>query len=131
MTDKNELWQEIEQTWGFVPEWFKSLPQETMAAEWSLLRNREIDESPIPNKGRQLIGIAVAAQMQCSYSVAYHTEVARLCGATPEEIEDAVLMAKHTAGWGTYLRGTQADLENFKREVREVCDAVVANERAA
>ena len=131
MSEKNELWEEIEQTWGFVPEWFKSLPPETMAAEWGLLKNREIDDSPIPNKYRQLIGIAVAAQMQCPYSVAYHTEVARLCRATPEEIEDAALMAKHTAGWGTYLRGTQAELETFKREVREVCDAVVAKERAA
>ena len=131
MIEKNDIWNEIEQTWGFVPDWFKGLPQESMAAEWNLLKNREIDESPVPNKYRQLIGLAVAAQMQCPYSVAYHTEVARLCGATDEEIEDAASMAKHVAGWGTYLQGVQTDLNRFRREVREVCDAVVAKSKAA
>jgi AhpD family alkylhydroperoxidase len=129
--ENKELWQEIEQTWGFVPDWFRSLPSETMAAEWRLLKNREVDDSPIPNKYRQLIGLAVSAQMQCPYSVAYHTEIARLCGATDDEIEDAVLMAKHAAGWGCYLQGMQTDLDTFKREVREVCDAIVAKSKAA
>lgn len=131
MTEKNVIWNEIEQTWGFVPDWFKGLPQESMEAEWKLLKNREIDDSPVPNKYRQLIGLAVAAQMQCPYSVAYHTEVARLCGASDEEIEDAASMAKHTAGWATYLQGVQTDLSKFQREIREVCDAVVAKSKAA
>lgn len=131
MSENQDLRNEIEEAWGFVPDWFKSLPPETMAAEWRLLKNREIDDSPIPNKYRQLIGLATAAQMQCAYAVIYHTEVARLCGASDDEIEDAVSMAKHTSGWGTYLTGMHTDLEAFGREVREVCDSIVAKNKAA
>ena len=35
---------------------------------------------------------------RCRYCVYYHTEAARLSGATGEEINEAALMAKHTIG---------------------------------
>ncbi len=56
----------------------------------------------------------------------YHTEVAKLNGATPEEIEDAVHYAKSSAGWSTYLNGLQVDYDTFKEEIRQACDHVRA-----
>ena len=85
----------------------------------------------IPNKYKQLIGIAVAAERECDYCVAFHTEFARLFGATEEEIEESVQMAKQTSGWSTYFNGMQIDVGQFKHEVREICDTVAAKEKAA
>ena len=46
--------------------------------------------------------------------------MAKLNGATEEEIEAAVHLAKNSAGWSTYINGLQVDFEKFKSEVREV-----------
>jgi hypothetical protein len=51
-------------------------------------------------------------------------EVAKLFGATDEEIEDAVHYAKSSAGWSTYINGLQLDYEQFKDEVLQACEHV-------
>jgi hypothetical protein len=52
----------------------------------------------------------------------YHTELAKLNGATEAEIEDAVHYAKSSAGWSTYVNDLQIDYEQFKKEVVQECD---------
>ena len=86
----------------------------------------DVPAGPIPNKYRELIGVAISATTHCQYCIAYHTELARLNGAPDAEIEDAVHFAKSSAGWSTYLNGMQVDLDQFKREVK----AAVAHARA-
>ena len=53
--------------------------------------------------------------------------MAKLNGATPEEIEDAIHYAKSSAGWSTYLNGLAYDHEQFKREVSTVVRFVRSN----
>lgn len=118
MTSK-EVYKEIEQTFGKVPTFFKSIPERSLAAEWELFKTIQLNESPIPNKYRELIGIGIAAATKCKYCAFYHTEVAKMFGATDEEIEDAVHYAKASAGWSTYLNGLQFDFEQFKKELLE------------
>jgi len=131
MDGKQETLKDIEQTLGFVPQWLALVPDSAIEVEWGLIKGREMAETAIPNKYKELIGLGVAAQMQCPYSVVFHTEVARLCGATEEELEEAVGMAKLTAGWGAYFQGMQVDMEQFRREAKEVCDAIAAKQKAA
>jgi AhpD family alkylhydroperoxidase len=118
MTSK-EVYKEIEQTFGKVPTFFKSIPERSLASEWELFKIIQLNESPIPNKYRELIGIGIAAVTKCKYCAFYHTEVAKMFGATDEEIEDAVHYAKASAGWSTYLNGLQFDFEEFKKELLE------------
>jgi alkylhydroperoxidase/carboxymuconolactone decarboxylase family protein YurZ len=58
---------------------------------------------------------------KCKYCSFYHTELAKLNGATDEEIEDAVHFAKSSAGWSAYVNGLQLDYEQFKEEVERAC----------
>jgi AhpD family alkylhydroperoxidase len=116
----------MEETFGFVPGFFKLLPDASLELEWRLFLAVQFEAGPIPNKYRELIGVAISATTHCRYCIAYHTELARLTGATDEEIEDAVHYAKSSAGWSTYLNGMQVDLDEFKREVK----AAVAHARA-
>lgn len=131
MSSRQDVLNDIEETLGFVPDWLGGLPDANIDGEWQVLKGRLIGESAIPNKYKELIGLAVAAQMQCEYSVALHAEFARYFGATDDEVKDAVQMAKETAGWSTYFNGLQLDMAKFKREVREVCDAMALRQRAA
>ena len=122
--DREHIYEEMEHTLGLVPSFFKLIPDSTLELEWELFKKIELDESPIPNKYRELIGLAIAGVTKCHYCAFYHTEVARLFGASEEEIEDAMHYAKTVAGWSTYVNGLQLDFEQFKDEILRVCEHV-------
>jgi len=100
------------------------VPDSSLDLEWQLFKRVQFDDGPIPNKYRELIGVAIAATTKCRYCSVYHTEVAKLNGATDAEIEDAVHYAKSSAGWSTYINGLQLDYDQFKAEVLEACEHV-------
>ena len=126
--DREQIYNEMEHMLGLVPSFFKMIPDSTLELEWELFKKIELDETPIPNKYRELIGVAIAGVTKCRYCAFYHTEVARLFGASEEEIEDAMHYAKTVAGWSTYVNGLQIDFEQFKDEVLRVCEHVHANQ---
>ncbi len=123
---KEEVLKEIEQTFGVVPSMFKALPESTIELEWNLMKRVQMEEGPIPNKYRELIGVAVAAISKCRYCSYFHTEMAKLNGATDAEIEDAVHFAKSSAGWSTYINGLQLNFKEFKKEIDMACEHVRA-----
>lgn len=115
--DRRETDRDIEQTLGLVPRFFKDVPDYYIESEWASFKNLELsDKTAIPNKYKELIGLAVSGATRCSYCAYFHREAARLFGATDEEITEAALMAKHTMGWSTYLNTMQYDHEEFNRE---------------
>ncbi|GAB4232253.1 MAG: hypothetical protein OHK0028_07580 [Deltaproteobacteria bacterium] len=126
-----EVYKEIEGMFGLVPSFFKLVPDSTLRLEWDLFRKVQFDEGPIPNKYRELIGVAISAVTKCRFCEVYHTEVAKLNGATDAEIEDAVHYAKSTAGWSTYINGMQVDFDQFRKEVLSACDHVRKNMKKA
>ncbi len=127
--DKNEMkrqevYRDIEKTLGKVPSFFKLVPDRSLALEWELFKTLQLQDSPIPHKYRELIGVAISAVTKCKYCSFFHTEVAKLFGATEDEIEDAVHYAKSSAGWSTYLNGMQIDYDQFKEELLESIEYV-------
>jgi AhpD family alkylhydroperoxidase len=124
--NREQVYHEIEQMFGLVPSMFKALPDHTLELEWQLFKRVQFDPGPIPNKYRELIGVAISGITKCRYCALYHTEVAKLNGATDEEIEDALHYAKSSAGWSTYINGLQIDYEQFKSEIERACEHVRA-----
>jgi AhpD family alkylhydroperoxidase len=123
---REQVYNEIKEIFGQVPTFVKEVPDESLEAEWKQMRAAQLDEGPIPNKYRELIGVAISAVTKCRYCSFYHTEVARLNGATEDEIRDAVRYAKSSAGWSTWLNGLQFDFEQFKTEIQQICEHVGA-----
>ena len=121
---KKEVFSEIEQMFGLVPSMFKAVPESTIELEWELFKRVHLEEGPIPNKYRELIGIAISAISKCRYCVYFHTELAKLNGATEEEIEDALHFTKSSAGWSAYVNGLQLDFDEFVKETDQVCEHV-------
>lgn len=122
--DRENIYLEIKEMFGIVPSFFKLIPDSSLELEWRLMKKVQFEEGPIPNKYRELIGIAISGISKCRYCALFHTEIAKLNGATEAEIEDAVHYAKSSAGWSTYLNGLQVDYETFKEEVKTACDYV-------
>jgi AhpD family alkylhydroperoxidase len=126
---RKEVHAEIEQMFGGIPMMFKVVPDSSLELEWRLFKRVQFDDGPVPNKYRELIGLAVSAFAKCQYCLFYHTEVAKLMGATQAEIEDALHYAKSSAGWSTYISGLQLNLDQFKSEVLAACDYVRAQKK--
>lgn len=118
--DRKEIENEIRETMGIVPSMFDRIPDRHLDAEWKLFRDMEFGETEIPNKYKELIGIAVHAETKCRYCTLFHTEAAKLFGATDEEIQEAVHYAKHTVGWSAYLNGMRQDYDEFRRELEQI-----------
>src|SRR5512141_1601750 len=96
---RQEVYKEVTEMFGLVPTFLKTVPDNTLDLEWQLMKRVQFDEGPIPNKYRELIGLGIAATTKCKYCTYFHTEAAKLNGATQAEIEDAVHYAKSSAGW--------------------------------
>ncbi len=112
-----EVEADIRETLGLVLSLFNDVPDEILEHEWTVMKTFELGETHIPNKYKELIGIAVSGATRCRYCVYFHSEAARLFGATEEEITEAALMAKHTMGWSTYLNARDFDYGTFVAEV--------------
>ncbi len=121
---REQIYREIEGMFGLVPSMFKEVPDGSLELEWQLFKKVQFEPGPIPNKYRELIGVAIAATTKCRYCIVYHTEIAKLNGATQAEVEDAVHYAKSSAGWSTYINGLQIDYDTFRDEVLQACEHV-------
>lgn len=119
-----DIYREIKEMLGLVPTMFKIVPDETLEMEWKLFKKVQLGAGAIPNKYRELIGLAISAVTKCKYCIFFHTEMAKLHGASDAEIEEALHSAKLTAGWSTYISGHQLDFDQFKREIRQACKYV-------
>lgn len=118
---RQETYAEIKEALGIVPGFFDTMPEDSLASEWALFKRYVIDEvGVIPPKYRELIGIGAAAAKHCWYCSNFHTGVATLNGASEEEIQEAVHLAKFGAGWSSYLNGIVYDHDRFLKELSEV-----------
>lgn len=121
---RTEIYKDMEETLGLVPTFLKSVPDSTLEEEWSIFKKLQLAETAIPNKYKELIGLGISAVSKCRYCTLFHTEVAKLAGATDEEIEEAVHYAKASAGWSAYLNGLQIDYDEFKDELNRCCEFI-------
>ena len=112
---------EIEKAFGFVPNFVRVFPQYALGAWWETTKTFELNPATaLDNKTKELIGIAVAAQIPCEYCIYFHSEAARLNGASEAEIGEAVTMAAATRSGSTVLNGMQVDKQQFKKDIERI-----------
>lgn len=117
---KAEVFREIEEALGRVPEWAKKLPDEMLAGFWSTMRDFQLAETRIPGKYKELIGLAVSGATRCRYCQYFHEEAARLHGASDEEISEAAGMGAHTMMASTFLNSIGVDYDQFRQETQKI-----------
>lgn len=97
---------EIEQTLGVVPSFIKAYPEIGVIGAWEQMKALELNpDTALSGKQKELIGLGVAAQIPCDYCSYFHTEAARLNGASDAEIAEAIAVAAQTMHWSTVMIG--------------------------
>ena len=115
----SKIREEIKQAFGKVPGWVNEMPASALEGFWSTMRDFQLGETTIPNKYKELIGLAVSGATRCKYCTLFHTEAAKLFGATDEEIREAAAMAAHTMSASTFVNTMQIDYDEFRQETLE------------
>lgn len=121
-----EVEADIRETLGIVPSFFGRIPDGVLDQEWTLFKHWELTETAIPGKYKELLLLAVHAETRCRYCLLFHTVAAKLYGATDEEIQEAVHLAKHTVGWSAYINGIQEDFGRFSDELEQIVEHLSA-----
>lgn len=128
--NRMQVTRDMEDVLGNPVSMFSRMSEPSLDLEWRLFKQVQFDEGPIPNKYLELIGLGIAAVTKCRYCIFYHTELAKLNGATDAEIENAVHFAKSSIGWSTYISGMQIGFDQFRQEVLDVCSHIRASQVA-
>ena len=109
---------EMNELLGGVPTEIQLYPESARAAGWIMMKSTDLNEKTVlSSKVRELIGLAVAAQIPCQYCVYYHVKAAKAAGASQEEIRETVHQASLTRHWSTILYGNAYDLNAYKAEI--------------
>ncbi len=119
---------DIQKTLGFVPQFFLKFPTLALPGAWDEMKSLQLNPATtLPGRTKELVGLAVSAQIPCRYCIYAHTAFAKLNSASDEEVGEAVAMAAMTRHWSTYLNGIQTDETKFRTEIARL----VANAKRA
>ena len=105
---------------NFFADFFDAFPKHALPGAWASFKALTGPETSIEPKNRELIQLAVAAQIPCQYCVYFHTASAEAFGATKQEIQEAVALGANTRHWSMILQGAQIEFEDFKKEFQEM-----------
>jgi AhpD family alkylhydroperoxidase len=122
--DLKSVFDDVKNHFGLVPGWVKEVPPNVLSHVWGTMRDFQLAETEIPNKYKELIGLAVSGATRCRYCTLFHTEAARLFGATDSEIAEASLMGGFTMQMSTFLNAQQIDYDQFRKETLSAIDHV-------
>jgi AhpD family alkylhydroperoxidase len=90
---------------------------------WQEMKGLQLNPSTVlPGRMKELIGLAVAAQIPCKYCTYAHDQFAKLNGATSAEIGEAVGVAGSERHWSAYFYGMQLDEAKFRSEVARIVE---------
>ncbi|MCC6746030.1 MAG: carboxymuconolactone decarboxylase family protein [Deltaproteobacteria bacterium] len=120
MATRQEVYREVKEKLGVVPKWVEQLPDGALQGFWSMSEDFWLQETKIPNKYKELIGVAISGATRCRYCALFHTEAARLFGATDAEVAEASAMGALSMFGSTFINAQQIDYEQFRKEVREI-----------
>ena len=98
----------------------KTYPKQAINAAVQDMMVLQGADAAISPKVRELIGLAVSAQIPCVYCVYFHTKAAKKFGASDAEIKEALAQAGQVRKWSTILNGSMYDQKAWQAEVDEM-----------
>jgi AhpD family alkylhydroperoxidase len=129
--NRKEIYDEATKLLGKVPGFIETTPEKLLGPRWEEFRTLQLEETEIPPKYKQLIMLAVSTYAKCQYCIEFHSEVAKLLGATEAEIVETAALTGNTALWSNFLNGIRYDVNRFKGEVKGACEHVQKQQKAA
>jgi AhpD family alkylhydroperoxidase len=119
-----ETLSDIEKEFGIVPGFLKGVPEDVLMQMWPVMKRYILEESRIPPKYREMIGLAVAATLKCPYCEIFHRGAAQMNGATDEELAEVAAIAGQTTFWSNVLHAQHYDINTFTKEFQAIGEHV-------
>lgn len=124
-SNADDTYKDIEKTLGLIPKFFLAFPREGIAGAWSEFKGVQLNpHTSLNGKEKELIGLAVAAQIPCDYCITFHKEAALLNGASEREIKEAIGLAALTRHWSAVFHGPKMELSSFKKDADKMIKGV-------
>lgn len=120
MGEYEDTLDDIKKTLGIVPGFMRALPEDVLVKDWALMKKYQWGESVIDPKHRELIGLAIAANLKCPYCQLMHMGMAKARGATDEELSELYYLASFTSRWSAMLHAQNYDIERFRQETDKI-----------
>jgi AhpD family alkylhydroperoxidase len=120
MGEYEDTLKDIQKSFGIVPGFMKGLPQDVLIHDWPLMKKYTLGESKVPAKYRELMGLAVAANIKCPYCQLFHMSVAKMLGATSEELAEIAFLASYTSRWSSMIHAQHYDYDTFAKETQQI-----------
>jgi len=117
---RSDTERDIIQTLGLVPDFFASMPDETLEHDWATFKQSQLTDTALTVREKHLIGLGVAAATHCQYCTYFHRSAAGMMGASDSQLEEASRFAADTSKYSTYLHGLGMDIDEFKRQTDEI-----------
>jgi AhpD family alkylhydroperoxidase len=125
LNNQEAVYKDMRANLGMVPNFIAQYPKGSLAGGWREMKELAMGQSTgIPRKYKDLIGLAVAAQIPCQYSIYYHTQSAIMQGATKEELEETAALAGSVQAWSSVVNGLLIDERKMKAEVDQVANYI-------
>lgn len=116
-----ETYKDIEKTLGLVPKFFSVFPKVGIAGAWSEFKALQLNpHTALSGKEKELIGLAIAAQIPCDYCIYFHRAAATLNGASEDEMQEAISLAALTRHWSAIFNSPMTDQNAFKKEADQM-----------
>ncbi|MBW4655929.1 MAG: carboxymuconolactone decarboxylase family protein [Kaiparowitsia implicata GSE-PSE-MK54-09C] len=114
--DAHIAYQDIGETYGFMPSFFSQFPREELANVWGAFTAHQMNpDLAIKGDLRELIGVAVAAQGPCPSCLYFHIAAALANGASEGDILMAIAVAQATGQVHAGISTAQVASMEFRR----------------
>jgi len=120
MGEYEDTLKDVQKSFGFVPGFIKGLPQDVVIHDWPLMKKYTLLKTKIPAKYRELMGLAVAANIKCPYCQLFHRSAAQMNGATDEEFAEVAFLASYTSRWSAMIHAQHYPYETFAKETERI-----------
>jgi AhpD family alkylhydroperoxidase len=116
--NRRDVIADIQGIFGLAPGFFEQLPDVVLPSAWKLFRGISLSETRLPGKYKELISLGVATALSCKYCTYFHTEAAKLNGASDAEIKETAAFVAQARYFTTVINGQRYDLDQFRKDVR-------------
>jgi AhpD family alkylhydroperoxidase len=120
--DDHTAYQDIGETYGFMPSFFSQFPRQDLANLWGAFSAHQMNpDLAMAGSIRELIGVAVAAQGPCQTCLYFHSAAALANGASEDDILTAIAVARASR----HLHASMSKADATPLEFRQATDLVL------
>jgi AhpD family alkylhydroperoxidase len=107
-------------TVGFVPSFLKDVPDNMIPGFWQETKAIELGKTALDAKTKDLIGLAIAAQMPSRLTAWSYSKCGKASGATDAQLHEAVALSALTRHWSTFFNGVQLDETRYRADLAKL-----------